>query len=1111
MAGSGFLSSLNPFRPINKLGNTDQTPSRLARSSPPRPLSSPPPAKRQKTEDNKTKEDNTHTQLCFVPKLRDDSPPNQRNQRKRSIDDNDSGQTLKSQSPNPKSTNSVPMNVSEYRSSERNVKVHLSKRRRRANTADTNLDDSDGEVQFVGGAGTATKFPKQPRKTDERPIGDFAPQYQKNKKTRGAIVVDNIVDDTESIGYRRKRKMPGNVESSSDELAPEAQDMKAKLPAKRSTTHSRSLSDRGNIPSTIFSGSSPIRSQSASVQNNNPDWVCAKGIIDERLRIAQAVSGQFKYDARKASSGDECFLKLGDISFILRPEDIDGVHMKRYSYLTVNLSKVKVIEYSFGLNSNLALIDRSIDATISGNQKLVINFGYPDDLRRFIKWAELRRQDVRPPKIIKLPIDQDKLDKTFDSMMEKAKRNTVITDDMSKGDDIKLIEHNAARQAKSMNQLQFPPSQGKAKDLMKAPVSMPSNTKVTITSDDLQRHDVRRSSRMTRSTFALRHSSTESDSPELPDPEAWTIKNPGWEKTWRNSLVFPPHGKNRATVDKEDIPRLDEGQFLNDNLIIFYLRFLQRSLEEERPDLAQRIYFQNTFFYEKLKSTKAGQAINYNSVKAWTSKVDLFTKDYIIVPINELSHWYVAIIYNAPKLLPSPGNGGASNTRSRDTTTVEEDASDSRRASSASPHCGKPGESINAEAVVATAQNDVANHLSPTDSNKQETDVQVVDQEQDSSKTDVEQLPPLNENYQRKKPGKKNFPSARKYNPDQPRIITLDSLGIQHSPACGSLKQYLVAELKDKKGIEIGNPGALGMKARGVPEQTNHCDCGLFLLGYIQEFLKDPDRFVRSLLLDDREISWDLDPSQLRNEIRRLIFKLQMEQQSQEDDHREEKRNKAVLLRRRKAADEQQAYQQSAPPAKNDFVDQYVPEPLDEGKGPKEREIAAATKSRSPTPRLIDLNTKTTFDSEDGHHMPGSYPQSPTADGRNARERSIASNNESAKQVEAYKFVSPLPESACGSSASTPVVVDDSEPSQERKRMSTPSRADVKRGNTPVEVEDTPQSYKKYSPARIEVQDEEQSPITSRYFDGRMRGDRMASATLHDELNQSHEVVDLSD
>ena len=34
----------------------------------------------------------------------------------------------------------------------------------------------------------------------------------------------------------------------------------------------------------------------------------------------------------------------------------------------------------------------------------------------------------------------------------------------------------------------------------------------------------------------------------------------------------------------------------------------------------------------------------YERVRRWTKKVNIFEKDFVIVPINEHSHWFVAVI-----------------------------------------------------------------------------------------------------------------------------------------------------------------------------------------------------------------------------------------------------------------------------------------------------------------------------------------------------------------------------------------------------------------------------------------------------------------------------------
>lgn len=120
--------------------------------------------------------------------------------------------------------------------------------------------------------------------------------------------------------------------------------------------------------------------------------------------------------------------------------------------------------------------------------------------------------------------------------------------------------------------------------------------------------------------------------------------------TW--PIVFSPNGNKPACVNEDDIPKLNKGKWLNGNLIQFYLRWLQDCLTTDNPELANHIFFYDTFFYEKLANSESERGINYDAVKSCTAKMDLISYKYIIVPIHEHSnHWYVAIICNPSSLL----------------------------------------------------------------------------------------------------------------------------------------------------------------------------------------------------------------------------------------------------------------------------------------------------------------------------------------------------------------------------------------------------------------------------------------------------------------------------
>ncbi|KAG1906516.1 uncharacterized protein F5891DRAFT_1002663 [Suillus fuscotomentosus] len=146
----------------------------------------------------------------------------------------------------------------------------------------------------------------------------------------------------------------------------------------------------------------------------------------------------------------------------------------------------------------------------------------------------------------------------------------------------------------------------------------------------------RRSSR--RSAAAVPQ--TPSESPPIADPEELI-------------LVYPPSGPGALNVMGSDLNRLRPHEFLNDTLIEFGLKLWLADLKEQNPDLAEQIHVFSSFFYKKLNNKKSLDE-GYQSVKKWTSRVNIFSKKYIIVPINENLHWYLAIIYEPEYTLLPP-------------------------------------------------------------------------------------------------------------------------------------------------------------------------------------------------------------------------------------------------------------------------------------------------------------------------------------------------------------------------------------------------------------------------------------------------------------------------
>lgn len=91
----------------------------------------------------------------------------------------------------------------------------------------------------------------------------------------------------------------------------------------------------------------------------------------------------------------------------------------------------------------------------------------------------------------------------------------------------------------------------------------------------------------------------------------------------------------RLNIRRADMQTLADNQWLNDEVINFYMNLLvQRSEQQGSP----RVYAFNTFFFPMLE--KKG----YAALKRWTRTVDLFSYDILLVPLHFDNHWCLAAV-----------------------------------------------------------------------------------------------------------------------------------------------------------------------------------------------------------------------------------------------------------------------------------------------------------------------------------------------------------------------------------------------------------------------------------------------------------------------------------
>ncbi|XP_077198222.1 sentrin-specific protease 7 isoform X2 [Paroedura picta] len=328
-------------------------------------------------------------------------------------------------------------------------------------------------------------------------------------------------------------------------------------------------------------------------------------------------------------------------------------------------------------------------------------------------------------------------------------------------------------------------------------------------------------------------------------------------------IVYPPPpAKGGLGVTSEDLECLEYGEFLNDVIIDFYLKYLL--LEKAPRQLAEQSHIFSSFFYKCLTRTEKNSEENPNlslaqrrhkRVKRWTRHVNIFNKDYIFVPVNEESHWYIAVIC-FPWLKD----------------VVYEDSLS--QCSLASPSHQSP---VHPEMKNATVRTETVLDFKDSSSDKEETDINSNLQLNDNN-GQHERLTPTSDSRSSKI---SSSSSEIKKLCKRPCILILDSLkatSIQNTVQL--LREYLELEWEAKRKIrrEFSKSTMVDFCPR-VPKQDNSSDCGVYLLQYVETFFQNPIvNFELPLHLD----RWF--PRQVvknkREEIRDLIFQLHLQQQS---------------------------------------------------------------------------------------------------------------------------------------------------------------------------------------------------------------------------------------
>ncbi|KAK6432321.1 hypothetical protein LTR95_011506 [Oleoguttula sp. CCFEE 5521] len=428
--------------------------------------------------------------------------------------------------------------------------------------------------------------------------------------------------------------------------------------------------------------------------------------------------------------------------------------------------------------------------------------------------------------------------------------------------------------------------------------------------------------------------------PSPPPPLRWSETYQG--KPWDHAVLYPSEGLRKVTVDFQDIERLDEGEFLNDNLVGYALRRIEETMAPERKN---EVHFFNSFFFTSLMNKNGKKGFNYDAVKKWTKNKNLFNLPYVVVPINENLHWYVAIICNLPTLLRHHAGD-----REEDVSPDVQDA----QSEQGEPSLADPSnviqdsqEPIAADQATTLSVERLSLNGEPIgESLGTAQSAEVGTGEYTTGEAREEALPSASPPARATKKLKtRSAPPLKKYATGEPTIITFDSLSGAHVAEVARLKDYVNEEGKARCEVEVPRSALQGLTAKGIPQQSNFCDCGLFLIGYVEAFAADPKGFIDKVLgrtLDPEKDFAGFDSSLKRAQLREGLFELYEKQHAVKE-----------ALKKQKQADKANANQQLA----LSLTAPRVAEPASGLRpGHSEQELSPATMSNLPAAATAALD-----------------------------------------------------------------------------------------------------------------------------------------------------------
>lgn len=98
-------------------------------------------------------------------------------------------------------------------------------------------------------------------------------------------------------------------------------------------------------------------------------------------------------------------------------------------------------------------------------------------------------------------------------------------------------------------------------------------------------------------------------------------------------------------ITENDMDCLKPSTFINDNIINFYLKYMYRCMLNENQQ--QKVHIFDSFFCEALDQMDDARVIR------WLRRVNIFEKDYLVIPAMIDQHWFLIIIRRPGNILHS--------------------------------------------------------------------------------------------------------------------------------------------------------------------------------------------------------------------------------------------------------------------------------------------------------------------------------------------------------------------------------------------------------------------------------------------------------------------------